>query len=215
MKRLLFIRHGESLLNRERCVQGQLDSSLTERGIKQALSLLPELKNIKVETLISSPLLRAKETATIIAKELKIKGLIENKIKELFMGEWEGKPFQELIDEEKEIFQSFINRPADTKIPGAEKIHLFKKRITEWLDNMLLMEKNTHIIVTHAGVINIILCEVLGQDMNSLWNFKNDNCSICEITFNSRINRIIRINDTSHLGEELKNSFKIVEKLNA
>lgn len=215
MKRLLFIRHGESLLNKERCVQGQLDSSLTETGIKQALSLLPELKKIKAETLTSSPLLRAKETADIIAKELKIQRAIENNIMELFMGEWEGRSFKELIDENKEFFHDFIGKPADTEIPGAENISIFKKRIIEWLDNMLQMEENTHIIVTHAGVINTILCEVLDQDMNSLWHFKNDNCSICEITFNSGISRVLRINDTSHLGEELKNSFKIVERLNA
>lgn len=215
MKRLLFIRHGESLLNKERCVQGQLDSSLTERGIKQALCLLPELKKVKAETLTFSPLLRAKETADIIAEGLNIQGSVENKIMELFMGEWEEKSFQELIDGNKEIFHRFISNPADTEIPGAEKISLFKKRITEWLDNMLQMKENTHIIVTHAGVINTILCKVLDQDMNSLWHFKNDNCSICEITFNSGINRVLRINDTSHLEKKLKDSSKLVEKLNA
>ena len=215
MKNFLFIRHGESLLNRQRCVQGQLDSKLTEKGIKQALSVADQLKNVNVKRIISSPLLRTRETAEIIAGELNIQVIYENEIREIFMGKWEGKPFQELIDKDREMFRSFIDKPAKTIIPEAEKLELFQKRITRWLDKMLQSNEERHIIVSHAGVINIILCTVLGQHMNSLWHFKNDNCSICEITFNGSAKRVLRINDISHLDKELTNSFKIAENLNA
>ncbi|RMF95747.1 MAG: histidine phosphatase family protein, partial [Candidatus Schekmanbacteria bacterium] len=77
MKRIILIRHGESLLNEKKCVQGQLDSHLTERGKKQALTLLSQLKDINTNFIISSPLKRAKETAEIIADNLNVKVIIE------------------------------------------------------------------------------------------------------------------------------------------
>ncbi len=71
MKRVYFIRHGETLANRRHIHQGP-DEALSEKGREQAAELAKWLKDKNIDTLVASPFVRARETAEIVEKELGI-----------------------------------------------------------------------------------------------------------------------------------------------
>lgn len=160
--------------------------------------------DLKIDKLYSSPLKRTIETAEIVSTASGKEIVTDNNIMEINMGEWEGISFQTFMSQDPELFKMFVQCPANVKIPGGEKIINFRNRIIEWLDKILQMSDNTVALVTHAGVINTILCYVLGQDMNSLWRFKTENSSLCEIFFNGNSARVMKINDTTHLTDDLR-----------
>lgn len=70
MKQLYFVRHGESELNFKRIFAGQIDTPLTDKGRAQARAVGATAKDYDFDLIVSSPLIRALETAQIIAKAI-------------------------------------------------------------------------------------------------------------------------------------------------
>jgi probable phosphoglycerate mutase len=96
MTQLILIRHGETLWNTERRMQGQLDSPLTERGLWQAQQLGIRLKNQPFTTLYSSDLPRAARTAEQIAIVTGHNILIDERLRERHFGAFEGMTQKEI-----------------------------------------------------------------------------------------------------------------------
>jgi len=95
MTQLILIRHGETLWNTERRMQGQLDSPLTERGLWQAQQLGLRLKDEPFTTLYSSDLPRAARTAEQIAIVTGHDILTDERLRERHFGVFEGLTQQE------------------------------------------------------------------------------------------------------------------------
>jgi valyl-tRNA synthetase len=90
-RKIIFVRHGESLGNEQNVYEGQLDNPLTKKGLQQAKDTAGTLKNIKSATIISSDLQRAKQTAEIIAEHLGIKETsFHPEFREVKGGKFEG-----------------------------------------------------------------------------------------------------------------------------
>ena len=95
--RIYVIRHGETLLNYKGVLQGWLDVSLNEKGKEEARKTGEELKGIIFKKAFSSPLIRAKETTKIILEasgNLTTPLRLENRIKEINFGEYEGQVYK-------------------------------------------------------------------------------------------------------------------------
>ena len=142
---IYFIRHGESEANLLGVFAGQRDDSpLTEKGKQQARIAAEDikLKTPKVDLIISSPLIRAFNTAQIIAKEIgydlsQIR--IDNRISEYDMGSFSGTPFRNITS------LDFISAP------GAEDASSFHARVFECLKEFQGVSKNV-LFVSHGGV---------------------------------------------------------------
>ena len=122
--RIYVIRHGETLLNYKGVLQGWLDVALNEKGKEEARKTGEGLKGIIFKKAFSSPLIRAKETTKIILEasgNLTTPLSVENRIKEINFGEYEGqvykKPNGETVDDKylswkcvfKPYFKKYIN----------------------------------------------------------------------------------------------------------
>ena len=79
---IYFVRHGETDYNLEGIVQGQLDIPLNKKGIHQANEIKNKLKDLDIDIIFSSPLLRAKQTAEIINENLNVKIKYDERLKE-------------------------------------------------------------------------------------------------------------------------------------
>ena len=90
MKKLLFTRHGQTEWNVLGKVQGRADIGLNEKGKQQAEETRKTLENEKIDLIICSPLLRAKQTAEIINKNRNIPIIYDDDIIERDFGEFEG-----------------------------------------------------------------------------------------------------------------------------
>lgn len=159
-KSLIYIvRHGETMWNSKKIVQGQKDSPLTQNGIIQAKELAKELKKINFDLIFSSDLLRAKQTADIIAAEHKLAVETTKLLRERNFGEFEGKPleallsfdklFNKLKDEEKYTYKS------SPKVESDEEI---VTRIITFLREAAITHAGKRIlVVSHGGIMRSFL----------------------------------------------------------
>ncbi len=142
---LYFLRHGQSEANVRHVFAGQKeDSPLTELGKQQAEVAANDLAKVHITKIVSSNLVRAKQTAKIVASKLGINDvIIDPRIAEYDMGALTGTPNQTISSLEL------------VSAKGAEDPNKFKTRVLEALQEYSKSEESV-LIVSHAGVGRII-----------------------------------------------------------
>lgn len=205
MIKIYLIRHGRQ--NSPLC---NVDVPLDEAGIRQAELVGKRLKNYDIEALYSSNLIRARQTAEIIGKELNLVNNIEENLREISFGALEGLSDVEI----KERFGDFIEERAKAKsdLPcpdGESGQDVYNRAFPVLLD---IIEKaktdNMHhiAVVSHGGVIRTIVAGILGADFAKKLCVAKDleNCSITEIDYDEKYNKLIveRVNDYAHIEVE-------------
>ncbi len=167
--KIIFVRHGESESNPEEIRAGQLDGyPLTEKGRKQSEDIAEILKKEKIDVFISSPVLRAKQTAEIISEKLGIKYIEDARVKEYNYGLWNGYNSKSLLHKEDKIYKEYkkLNycdeEKYDFKFGGnGESRKDVESRVRNFIEE--ICEKyigKTLLIVSHGG-INAMLYRVI------------------------------------------------------
>src|SRR6185369_6866034 len=98
MTTILLARHGETDWNVERRVQGHSDTPLNDRGRQQACALAEELAGESIDAVYSSDLLRAHETARIVAEQRGLGVTSIRDLRERHFGTWEGLTDEEIFE---------------------------------------------------------------------------------------------------------------------
>lgn len=185
--KIYITRHGETLWNKEGKMQGWLNSDLTEEGILNAKKLGESLKDIDFDRIYSSPLGRAYETAKYIRGDRNIPIILEENLKEMGFGIWEGMgntKVNELYPEQKHDFwnQPHLYLPVD----GGESYQQLIDRVANTLQEIIKSESGEIILlVTHAAVIKAIFSLVKKFPLEDFWSppFLYNNClSILEVS---------------------------------
>ncbi len=120
------------------------DEDLTDYGVSQALELSEKIKNKQFDIIISSPLIRAKHTAEIIAKNREI--FYDDRIKERSCGSLSGQPLEVTNREE------YWNYYTTIQYGTSENIQEFFKRVYNFLDELKTKDYKSVLIVAHSGV---------------------------------------------------------------
>jgi broad specificity phosphatase PhoE len=131
--RFFIVRHGQSEGNARRLFQGRLDMPLDGTGRAQAGSLGLWLAQAGVDTLLSSPLARAAETARIAAAACSLPGIcIDPAFTEIDTGVFTGLGFEESRERHPEVFSAFSGQSWEA-VPGAEKAEaLYERALAAW-----------------------------------------------------------------------------------
>jgi len=128
---IYLVRHGQTDWNIEKKhTQGHTDIPLNENGKKQAEQLAQSISNLKIDKIISSDLLRAKETAEIINKKFGSPIFFDERMREINYGILERIPRDTLTQETWDIFNT---RPEELK--AESKVHIFE-RIKNFFDEL-------------------------------------------------------------------------------
>lgn len=146
--RVWMVRHGETDWNANRRFQGWTDVALTDTGRDQATMLAESLAGVQFDSVWSSDLSRAIETARLAYGE----PTTDRRLRELNFGDLEGSVWDELtasVQAELVAFDGFT-------APGGESIAEFKARVIEFLD---ALPGGDHLVVTHGGVIRMVTRE--------------------------------------------------------
>jgi broad specificity phosphatase PhoE len=146
------VRHGETDWNVKQIMQGQRDSSLTTKGLKQAKQAAKQLKKIKFHAIFSSDLLRAKRTAEIIALEHQLIVKTKKALRERFLGKFEGK---KVIEYQKTIKQT-LKKLGQVNFDslGIESPDAMIARFFGFIRQIAIAHPRKNIlIITHAAVI--------------------------------------------------------------
>jgi probable phosphoglycerate mutase len=161
---IFLLRHGETVWNRERRVQGQLDSPLTALGLEQArrygLKLREVLAPVDGYRLVASPLGRALHTATIVAETLGRTAheiTTDDRLKEMAWGRWDGMTAAEIEAQDQALWQARIDDRWTRPPPGGgETQQDVLDRATAWLASVEAEARL--VVVAHGALGRAIRC---------------------------------------------------------
>lgn len=170
MLNLYITRHGETKWNTEGRLQGWLNSPLTEKGIRQGQQLHQAVKMYDIQKIYSSPSERALKTAISAKGKLDVEIELMDELKEMNMGQWEGKTLDQIKEREPENFENYWLRP-----------HLFVKNTGENFDEMLartkraldkIVQENPEgnvLIVTHGVTLKALMSHYSSEGFIEFW----------------------------------------------
>ena len=143
-----FIRHGESQSNKDGIFAGQLDVPITPLGISQAREAGEKLRasGIKIDTILSSPLVRAYKTAIEVAYAIHFpvdQIIVDPRLRERSLGTFEGKP-------SSDISRMPAMSEDDQRKEGMETISMLQERAHEVLKSLEALKGNV-LVVSHNG----------------------------------------------------------------
>jgi 2,3-bisphosphoglycerate-dependent phosphoglycerate mutase len=204
---LLIIRHGESEADLLKVLEGRADFSLTQRGHLQAYGLGLWLKeHADFNVILSSSLKRAKETTAYISKAFKMKA---NYLDQLM--EWDNGLLAGLsIEEANRRFplKDGMRKPYDTSA-DTESLIAFRARAEHFVSKLLddYPEDAKICIVSHGGMITMILRSLLKLPMDTKIGFGFSDTSICHVKISQGACQLLYVNRQEHL---LDLSYKMV-----
>ena len=166
--RIDVIRHGEPEGGRRYRGYG-VDDPLTELGWQQMWSAIPE--NAPWQHIISSPLARCTAFSYALAEKLNIGVTIEDNIKEIGFGDWEGKTPDEILADDPEAINHFYSDPRHNRPNGAEPLDGFSDRVWSAYQDIVSDFRGQHVlIVAHAGVARAITANILGMSLDDVYS---------------------------------------------
>jgi len=187
---IYIIRHGETIWNREKRLQGSTDIELNEEGRYLAKETGKNLRDIEFNAVYASPLKRAYETATLIMKGRPVTVRKDARIREIGFGILEGKILDAMTEEEKKLVNNFFTCP-EIYIPAerGERIESAAERAADFMINEIepLEAKGLKriMIVAHAAINKAIMMHIRQHGKEAFWSGgfqKNCNAIIVDYT---------------------------------
>lgn len=185
--RLYIIRHGETVWNVKRRLQGQTDTQLNENGRELARITAQALRNVPFDLAFTSPLQRAAETAEIILDGRNVPVIREERVREISFGVLEGRSIlpdaHEMDDPD---FHYFFDAPEKYCPPdGGESLDSLIKRTGDFLDELKTKKEfagKTILISTHGAASRALLSNITGYPRSEFWGKGvPKNCSVSVI----------------------------------
>lgn len=162
VKRVIFIRPGETEWNRHQRWQGWVAIPLSEHGRLQVQRLANYIRNIGVSALYTSDLRRALETAQLLAEKLDFEPIIDERLRERHIGGWQGLTRIEMENWYPNEYKRFQTDPEHFQVPGGESRNEIRRRMRAAFDDVLKQDKGETVgIISHSTVINGLLSEII------------------------------------------------------
>ena len=206
MTEIYMVRHCEAMGNVKRLFQGTSDFDISETGEKQLEYLKNRFKDIKLDKVYTSPLIRARKTALAVIGDRSLEPIDEKGLIELDGGIVEGKPFKETFNSIPGLADAWDNHPEDFAPEGGEKMRDAYERIWNTVKKIAAENKGKAVAcTTHGGVTRCLLCRLLKGDITKLKEMPwSENTAVTLIRFDDNLNpEVVFYNDTSHLPEGL------------
>lgn len=180
---LYIIRHGQTVWNKERRLQGSTDIMLNEEGIRLAKLTGEKLKNVYFDKIYSSPLTRAYDTACYIRGDRDIPIVKDERIRELCFGKLEGRNIDEMAADKNSHFQHFFDEP-ELYVPDekGETLESIRERGADFLKTEIEIHESDYervMIVAHGAMNRALLSHIKKSDIKNFWGRAvQKNCSV-------------------------------------
>ena len=196
MTRLILIRHGATECNAEKRYCGNNDTGLSNEGKSQVKLLSGRLDTIRPDKIYCSSRKRAMQTARILFKKTRI---IPNRdLCEIDFGVLEGLKHEEIMKKYANIYAKWLNNPFKNRIPDAEPMNVFKKRVKNTFGKIIGSNSGkTVAVVCHGGVIGIFVNSILKSW--SFWRCVPSPASVTIVEYKKGGPIVKKFNDTVHL----------------
>jgi len=182
MLQVYLVRHGETVWNAQRRIQGQSDSPLTEKGEQQAHQVGERVKHLGITHVITSDLGRTQRTAEIIADACGCSVTLEPRLRELNMGVLEKRPLDGLSEEEERWRSALVDGTVDGRIPQGESMAEMAARMHAALNACLALPAGSRpLLVSHGMALGVLISTILGLPAHAERRLRLRNCSISRV----------------------------------
>ena len=200
---LLLIRHGQTEWNRDRRIQGNGDSPLTERGQAQAQAAANALARFDVAALYASDAGRALQTSEPIANATGHRPQTDIRLRERHYGLFEGKTYEDLRRNHTELLDEYLKRDPDFIVPGGESLAQVQARTVAACTEIAQRHTGQHVaIVAHGGTIRAFARYVLGVPLPVVWRAQISNGALTIVRFKEEAEfpwLMVTLNEIAHL----------------
>jgi alpha-ribazole phosphatase len=168
-KKILLLRHGQiETATHEKRFIGQIDLPLNTVGRQQAAYWQSCLATLSLGAVVSSPLSRCLETARIVTGgDCEIETISE--LREISLGRWEGLPISQVKKRWPDAYRQRGLDMAGFRPPDGESFLDLKRRVVPAFEAAVEKTAAPVLVVTHAGVIRMLFCHILGMPMENLF----------------------------------------------
>lgn len=200
----VLLRHGETMLTPEKRFSGSggSDPELSAVGRRQADAVAASLAvRGTIQAIVSSPLLRCRETAGAVATRLGLEAGVEEGLRETDFGAWEGLTFTQVRERYADDLSAWLASPDVAPTGGGESFNSVAARVAATRD--ALIERyagRTVLVVTHVTPVKTLVRLALGAPPESLFRMELSAASLSAVAYYADGNASVRLlNDTSHL----------------
>ncbi|MFW0699506.1 2,3-diphosphoglycerate-dependent phosphoglycerate mutase GpmB [Pantoea sp. R13S299] len=184
MLQVYLVRHGETVWNAERRIQGQSDSPLTEKGEQQAWQVGERVKHLGITHIIASDLGRTRRTAEIIADACGCSVTLDARLRELNMGVLEKRPLDGLTAEEEQWRAALVNGTEGGRIPEGESMTEMATRMHAALNTCLDLPAGSRpLLVSHGMALGSLVSTILGLPAYAERRLRLRNCSLSRVDY--------------------------------
>lgn len=199
---LYLVRHGRTAWNREGRYQGHKDVPLDATGREQARRVARALAGAALDAVYSSDLLRARQTAEPLGRELGREVICLPGLREMDFGEWEGLTWDEVHERYPAVVQAWRTDRRTARVPGGEDLEGFGERVLAAFAAIVGRHPRGRVAVfAHGGSLRVYLCSVLDLDRSRLWEIDQDSACISVVEYDGTGPGLARLNCTEHLRE--------------
>jgi ribonuclease H / adenosylcobalamin/alpha-ribazole phosphatase len=197
--RLVLVRHGATEHSAKHVLSGRNELPLDEVGRAQA-ERLAEREYGDVTAIVSSPLLRARQTAETIAARLGVQVEVVDGFAETDFGLWEGMTMAAAAATDPDVARRWYSSP-DAAPPDGESFAAVGMRVEAARDKVLAAHpEGTVVVVTHVTPIKWLVCAALEAPTSALFRLHLDTASVSIVDYYADSNQSVQlVNDTSHL----------------
>lgn len=173
--RVHLLRHGQVEGFEEKRYNGQGEVALTEQGREQYRHLQQRLSDSRLAAVYSSDLSRCVWGAELIAAAHGLAPRLEPRLRELHIGHWEGKTWQQLMDEHPEEWQARLDDLVHYQVRDGESLQQMAGRVRTALREAVQRHPDAEIVlIGHGGVNRVILLDAIGAPLTQIFHVEQD-----------------------------------------
>ncbi|MCU1322707.1 MAG: histidine phosphatase family protein [Acidobacteriaceae bacterium] len=188
MNALLFIRHAETDMAGTFC--GQSDPTVNAAGHRQIQKLAESLRPEPIAAVFTSDLQRSVTTARALAESFAIPCITRPALREINFGRWDGLTWEEIEKLDSTFAQRWLKAFPYLTPPEGESFKIFEARVMAETSYLLSQSESSSIaVVTHAGVMRVVLRTLCGLDEKTAWALTKPYCCTFRYTHHSHPDR--------------------------
>lgn len=201
MATVILLRHGRSQANGSGVLAGRSPGvGLDKTGRDQAEALPGRFSGVPFAELLSSPLLRCKQTLAPLGREHDLRSTVDARFSEVDYGEWTGKELKALAKEP--LWRVVQDHPSAAVFPGGEGLAAVQARVLAALrehDARISAAHGEHavwLLCTHGDLIKAVLADALGSHLDSFQRIVVDPASASVVRYTATRPFVLRLNDS-------------------
>jgi len=182
-----FLRHGQINSNLNKVYSGRSDEPLNKHGLEQAHQAAELVSQQSIDRIISSPLARAGQTATVVAAANNLKVSFDPAFNEMIFGPWEGLSEARVKQQYPLEWTLWNSQPQELKLRGRETLEQLQARVIAGMRHVEAETKaegkgNSILVVSHVAVIRVVALYAQGRPLSEYKSIEVDNCQLFPIS---------------------------------